>query len=693
MDNLDELHSALLKADAAGDTAGAKVLADHIRSISAAPAPADAKPQASMLADAWGGAKNLGLGLVKGVMAPIDGGAQLLTNGLASAAHAVVPGSAADKWMSGQAQGVNNINTDRENKYQAATPGSVAAGVGNVIGQIAVPLKGTQAAARGASLGAKLASGVTTGAVVGAAQPVYGAGDRNLESLITDSHPVDYWSEKAKQVGLGAALGGGLSGLGSAGGAVIDALRPLLSPKSTVGDQLLRGLGKASDAATTNTAPEVALRAEANLPVLTGSRNPTDVLARLQSAGQLVPGSLPTTAQVGGVPELVMAEKVLKNNPAYRGPFEDRAIANNQARLGQLLSIAKTPADLQKAIDARGAEATPLYDAAKAATLPVDSALNELLARPSAKQAIARGMKLAAERGEKVSPEAATPAATSTSSILDASGKPFTSALDAQPGTISGSMLQYMKMGLDDMQSAGRTQGIGSHEAGALSDTQNALQGWIEKNSPDYLAANSAYAKASQPVNTMQAAQDLYGGLANGTMNAAGDVSPMLSQYRTQLAKALKSSPYGIEPGAQKSLDAIQEDLQRETISNSIKSAGSDTFFNAQAPNWLSGQLYGNSMDGKSALGRGAAALGGLLTGGPLGAAGGVAVAQKAGQFVGNRVNAEFQRAMLEPEYFSKLLADALKRQSQDPSLLQALAPTGTRAATVGTENVMRPGP
>lgn len=656
-------------------------------------APAATKPP-GLIQEAVTGVRNYTLGRVKGAMAPIGAGAQLLANGAASAAHFMAPGSSADQWAASTAKRVNDANTDLENKYQSATPGSVAAGFGNLQSQVLMPIKGTQVVSRGASLAAKLGAGVTTGAIVGAAQPVYGAGERTLSSLIADKGaPVDYWSEKAKQVGLGAALGGGLSGLSSAGGAVLDAARPLLSPRSAVGDQLLRGLGKASDAATTNTAPEVALRAEANLPALTGSRNPADVLARLQSAGQLVPGSLPTTAQVAGVPELVMAEKVLKNNPAYRGPFEDRAIANNQARLGQLLSIAKTPADLQKAIEARGAEATPLYDAAKAATLPVDSTLNELLARPSAKQAIARGMKLAAERGEKVSPEAATPAATSASSILDASGKPFTSAIDAQPGTISGSMLQYMKMGLDDMQSAGRTQGIGSHEAGALSDTQSALQGWIEKNSPDYLAANAAYAKASQPVNTMQAAQDLYGGLASGTLNAAGDLSPMLSQYRTQLAKALKSSPFGIDPGAQKSLEAIQQDLQRETISNSIKSSGSDTFFNAQAPNWLSGQLYGNSMDGKSALGRGAAALGGLLTGGPLGAAGGVAVAQKAGQFVGNRVNAEFQRAMLEPEYFSKLLAAALERKSRDPSLLQALAPVGARTATVGTENVMRPGP
>jgi len=691
MDDLDQLQAALLKADAAGDTASAKILADHIRTVTAKtqqPAQAPAKQAPGALSNAWGGVKNLGLGLYRGVMDPIDGGAQLAAHGVASAAHWAAPGTAVDKFFADQAHGVDTINTNRENQYQALTPGSVAAGVGRVGGNIIVPIKGTQAA-RGASLGAKLASGITTGALVGASQPVFNAGEPDLSSLITEQKPVNYWSEKAKQVGLGAALGGGLSGLAATGGAAKNALRPVVSPKSAVGDQLVKGLAKAKAAAQANGAQDAA----GTLSSLTGSRDPADVLARLQSAAPLVEGSLPTTAQVAGVPELVMAEKTLKNNPAYRGPFEDRAITNNQARLAQLLKVAKTPADLQAAINARASETMPLYDAAHAAELPVDDALGALLARPSAQAAIARGKKLAAEKGEQVGLNIGAPAGSSSSAILDASGRPITDIVPARPATIGGNMLQYLKMGLDDLQSEGRTQGIGSHEAKALSDTQSALQDWMEKNSPDFSKANAAYAKASQPINTMQAAQDLYGGLSNGTLNAAGDVSPMLSQYRTQLAKALKNSPYGIDPEAQKSLEAIQQDLQRETVSNSIKSPGSDTFFNAQAPNWLSGQLFGENLDGKSLLGRVGAGVGGFLTGGPMGAAGGALGAQKVGQFVGNRVNTEFQKAMLDPEYFAKLLAEALDRQSSAPTTFQKLAPAWTRGATVGAENALSPGP
>jgi hypothetical protein len=233
---------------------------------------------------------------------------------------------------------------------------------------------------------------------------------------------------------------------------------------------------------------------------------------------------------------------------------------------------------------------------------------------------------------------------------------------------------------------------MGSHEADALENTQNQLKSWILKNSPDYAQADQLYAQHSQPINTMETAQDLYKGLVEGqTLNVSHDATPTLSQYRTQLAKALKNAEYGIEPEAETKLKAIQQDLQRESISNSLKFGGADTYFNSQAPNWLSGQLFGKELDGKSMLGRVLGATGGASTGGVMGMLGGGVAAQKIGQFVGNRVNGQFQKAMLDPDYFAKLLADALKRQSADPTALQKLSPVGTRAATTGVEGLMSP--
>lgn len=682
MEDLDRLHDALMQADAAGDKAGAQVLADHIRALSAPAAAATPAAPQGVVDKAWDGIKNFGLGVAKGVMSPVDGGAQLLSNGVAKLANLVAPDSDTAKSLSSEAQRVNDINTDRENKYQAMTPGSVAAGVGNVLGNVIVPIGPAAGAVRGATLAGKLGRAAVTGGTIGAVQPVYNAG--------SGDQPASYWDEKGKQVALGTVLGGAMGGAGSALGGLASAAQPLIQPAKTVGNMLSKQLAKASGASTPE---EMAAALRGDVSGLTGSKAPGDVLQRLQDAQSLVPGSLPTTAQVAGVPELVMAEKTLKNNPAYRGAFEDRSTTNNQARLAQLLQVAKTPQDLQSAIDARASASSPLYDAAGSAQLPIDDTLKSLMNRPSGLAAMARGRKIAAERGDPIGVTDGTAAVPpAPSSILDASGNPFAGAGTPEvPATMSGKALQYMKMGIDALQSEGRTTGISSHEANALAGTQNDLTKWIEQQSPDYAKANQTYASLSQPVNTMEAAQALHGGLANGTLNATGDISPALSQYRTQLAKALKNSPYGIEPGAQKSLEAIQSDLQRETISNSIKSAGSDTMFNAQAPNWLSGKLYGDSLDGKSKTASGLAGLAGFLNGGPLAAAGASMASQKIGQFAGNRVNAEFQKAMLDPKHFAKLLSEAIDRNNAS-GLLDKLTPVGARATTYGAENIAAPG-
>jgi hypothetical protein len=76
---IDDLSAALIKADAAGDTAGAKVLADHIRSLNAAPQAAPTAPEQSTTDKIKQGAGNLVAGAVRGagsigatILAPYD---------------------------------------------------------------------------------------------------------------------------------------------------------------------------------------------------------------------------------------------------------------------------------------------------------------------------------------------------------------------------------------------------------------------------------------------------------------------------------------------------------------------------------------------------------------------------------------------------------------------------------------------
>lgn len=609
------------------------------------------------------GAGNLALGTAKGLADPVYGISQLALNAANKGAQAF--GSNA---IQNTANDYNKFLTDQEHWYQNETAGSIAAGVGRVGGNLAMPVKGAQLL-KGASVIPRAINAGVTGAVIGATQPVVGAADSTLSDLVTGNMPNNYWNEKGLQVGLGALAGGSLSAAGSALGGMYNAVKPIVAPRSAAGDILLKGVQKIG----------------ADDPGSLGAlvNNPTALADRIKAAESLVPGSLPTTAQVAGLPQLVMAEKTLKNNPNYRVAFEDRAIANNAARLAALKGVAQTPEELAMAVEARRSMTAPLYDAANATVHPVDEGLQTILGRPSAQAALARGKKLAAERGEQAGPQAGTPA--TQSMLVDESGKNFP-GLPAVAGSIDGKTLQYLKMGIADLQKEGKVNGMGSHEANALSSTRNDLDSWLVDNSPAFKLANDAYKKASVPINSMEVGQQLYGGLADGTLNAAGDISPALSQYRAKYAQALKASKYGIAPEAQKTLDAIQSDLQRETISNSIRSSGSDTYFNAQSPNWLASKLYGENLDGKSMVGKGLGALTGLLTGGPMGAAGGYVAGQKLGAFAGDRVNTALQDAMLNPELFAKLLKEAAARSAKQ-SGGGLLSPSLQKAGALGADN------
>lgn len=145
-----------------------------------------AAPEKSLGEQTVEGAKNLGRGLVRGARDLIDGPAYLLAK-------------ASDKigLTKGEGDRVSQINQDAENQYQAATPGSVAAGTGRVVGNVA-PLMltggGSAASTAAAQVPKSLASRVASNAAVGAG---YGAaGTRtNDDNLLANTV-------------LGAATGG-----------------------------------------------------------------------------------------------------------------------------------------------------------------------------------------------------------------------------------------------------------------------------------------------------------------------------------------------------------------------------------------------------------------------------------------------------------------------------------------------------
>lgn len=162
---------------------------------------------------------------------------------------------------------------------------------------------------------------VVTGGMLGASQPV--------------ANKEDFWSTKALQAGLGAAIGP-LADLGiAAGGKIAEAVKGLTpSGRDSAMKKYVEGLaGPEKDA----------------------------VIKALQDAQELVTGSKPTVAEaLSNVPsaaDLVSAQAKLASKPGLAGQFETRSAEQQAARIRSIQQIAGTDAE-KAAIEAERSAVT-----------------------------------------------------------------------------------------------------------------------------------------------------------------------------------------------------------------------------------------------------------------------------------------------------------------------------------------------
>ncbi|MFM0102005.1 hypothetical protein PQR01_00455 [Paraburkholderia rhynchosiae] len=552
--------------------------------------PAAPAPQASP----W----NAPGGFVMGMGDALRGGAQGIAHGLSWAADKIAPDSQLAKDARAalpQMQQTIDAQNQQYAQQRAASGGSgidLARLAGNAVGTAPTLALGPEYAAL--SLPGKIGLGALQGAA--------GAG---MMPTADPSNGQSFAAQKATQMGLGAALGGAapaaVGGATAIGRGIWNVAQPVVQPGRFVGNGLA------------------------------GAMSPQDAAAVAQSirgAQQFVPGSLPTTAQAGASPMLVQTEKALANDsPDFRTALLNRTIGNNDARWNALMGVAQTPEALQAAQAARGGAAAPLYTAAHSATVPVDSTFTVLQSRPSVQAAMSKANTLAAEEGVALQ---------------------WPSAKNPQ---ISGQALDYLGRGLNDQIS--EAQRLGSdQQVRALTKTADAIDQWGQQNIPAIAQARAAYAAGSVPVNTMEVGQQIANGLGTRAMNAGGAPEIQMMPFRSALTSAMASgnaAKYGIDADALNSLQGIGQDLQRATISNSVRTPGSDTAYNLAANGWLARNLYGPNFQGATGLGKAVAAGGALLAGHPLAAGGALAASNKLGQSVGARLQGNLGSYLLDP--------------------------------------------
>ena len=347
-----------------------------------------------------------------------------------------------------------------------------------------------------------------------------------------------------------------------------------------------------------------------------------------------------------------------------------RAIDNNDARWQALMGVAQSPEALQAAQAAREAATTPLYQQAATQTAGVGPGFMKLAQRPAVQQAMHQADELAANRGETL----VWPQVGPTGTLYKSPSK-----------DISGRALDYTNQALGDMIGAAKASGNKSLAAG-LADAQSQLQGWTQRFIPAQRQAAKAYAQASVPINTMEVGQQIANGLGTRAMNAGGAPEIQLMPYRSALTSAMKGAQYGIDANALNALQGIGQDLQRATVSNSIRSPGSDTAYNLAANGWLARQLYGPTFGGAGNVGKAVGALGATVMGHPMAGLGILGAGNKIGQMVGGRLQDRLTGLLMDPNAILPYLdaRAAAPAQAIPGPLMQGLLNYGRPAAVNG---------
>lgn len=310
----------------------------------------------------------------------------------------------------------------------------------------------------------------------------------------------------------------------------------------------------------------------------TSATNPANASAAAARAGELVPGSAPTLAQVADDPGLAQLERTLLNNPEMAGALQQRFAQQRAARLDALNTVAGNVGGYADDIaKGRSVFAKMDYDAALNAGIDpkmanaVQPMIESLMQRPSIQEAQRVAQRLAKEQGENLT----------------------------EFGSVRG--LDWLKKAIDNQISKAGQPGssIGNAELSALKQTKADLMATLELISPAYAQANKNFAQMSKQVNSTEVAQGLLDTLQRpGSEYLGKSAKEMGTQYAGALSKATDSIKKqtgmdlplsSVMPTQDISLlENIARDIGRKNFAeNAGKAAGSNTAQNLVSQNML----------------------------------------------------------------------------------------------------------
>lgn len=338
MADIAQLESALIKADAAGDADGARILASEIRRTRGS-ARSSAARQVS------GDAISRGARAVEATPAELIA-ANPTVRVLTGAAKPVLGAAALVEGLWGGTSNKDRIKQleEMQRKGNEALELGVSGTVADVVGAVASPITaGASKIAPAASYLGKVAQG----AGIGAAAGVTAGG----ESPLADAT-------------LGASLGGAIPAVGipvakTVKGAYNALAEPLLNPAAIKGRAFLEAAGDKAD----------------------------EIIALLRQNKEIVPGSMPTAGEAA-VPAGRAEFAALQRSASGVKPsaYLARSDEQNAARIAELRTVGQDKPALEGAIAARKTASDPLYKAARTGgnivdAVPIVKEINKVLSQ------------------------------------------------------------------------------------------------------------------------------------------------------------------------------------------------------------------------------------------------------------------------------------------------------------------------
>ncbi|AZS78798.1 hypothetical protein ELS24_10285 [Achromobacter spanius] len=488
----------------------------------------------------------------------------------------------------------------READYQAATPGSAAAGVGRLAGNLAFAMAGGPSAlaapmTTGAQLGARalpmaprLGAALGTGAGSGLVGAGYGA---------TAPVPVgDYDEQSARNAVAGGVLGAVTPALGQAVG----------SAGRYIGRNVKAAVAPFSESGRQRIAENILARMAQGGP-------------QKGRVGQFVEGVEPTMAEITGNPKIANLQRTIRDLEPT--PFVAREEANQLARQDAMSAIRGSADDLASAKIARSAAAADDYLNTHVGIPVANTEYAALKRTPAFQSAFAEAERMAKNSGGSVETK-----------VINRTNANRGGQIGTPDTYVSGVGLQRIKMALDDQINTAMRAGKNGEAANVL-QVKGRLVDMMDREIPGYAEARQAYSAASRDIDQMSYLQGL------NLTDAQGDIT--LARVQNALRNLEKAQQ---KPGMNEAksvtaekiaaLTDIRDDLLRQAQAQKGRSLGTNTAQNLAMQNLLSTMLPGKTGDVVGAIGPGAIAGGGLglALGGPAGGA--------AGAVVGNRLEA-----------------------------------------------------